>query len=332
LKKNDIKEVARRSGVSPSTVSRAINHPEMVNEETRNKILEVVDKLNYHASSSARGLKGFASGLILVSFGDSYPLISSSHYYQVLIQTLVEKFESHGYHLIMSMHIHDTDLSSIITLSRKNVFDLIILMAPKENDERLIELKRMREQFLVLGNPALGFDYNYIESDSYTGSKIAVKTLIDSGYENFVFIGMEDSYNVSNIRYQGFLDAIKPTKNQYKVYTNCQPIEASGYRIGKEIELSKKTGVFCTADIFAIGFMKAQFEKGYLPGKDYGIVGYDALIEGIILGDKYFSLTSVKQDLNLTSEKIVEQCIKIITNQKTENIMIPVSMKTGDTV
>ncbi|HOO34009.1 MAG TPA: LacI family DNA-binding transcriptional regulator [Thermotogota bacterium] len=332
MKKNDIKEVARRTGVSPSTVSRAINHPEMVNEKTREKVLEVVDHLNYHASSSARGLKGFGSGLILVSFGDSYSLISSSNYYQALIPMLVEKFEKQNYHLIMSMHMHDTDLSSIITLSRKNVFDLTILLAPRKDDERLIQLKKMREKFLVLGSPTLDFDYNYVESDSYAGSRMAVETLVDSGYENFIFVGMEDTYDVSKVRYEGFLDTVRHTRCSYKAYKNCQPLEKSGYEIGKEVSLDERTGVFCTADIFAVGFMKAQYEKGKLPGRDYGIVGYDALIEGITLGNSHYSLTSVRQDLSLTSDKVVEQCIRIINDQETENVILPVKIKMGDTL
>lgn len=332
MKRNDIKEVAKLTGVSPSTVSRAINHPEMVNVKTREKILEVVEKLNYHASSSARGLKGYGTGLILVSFGDSYPLISSSNYYQALIPVLVEKFEARNYHLIMSMHMHDSDLSSIITLSHKNVSDLTILMAPRENDERLIELRKLKEKFLVLGNPKLAFEYHYVENDSYSGSRMAVETLLASGYEKFVFIGMEDSYDVSKVRYRSFLDAVGKANGSYQAYTNCKPLEKSGYQVGREVNPDKKTGVFCTADIFAVGFMKAQFEKGNLPGRDYGIVGYDALIDGISLGGNYYSLTSIKQDLELTAETVVDQCIKLINGEKTENLMLPVDIKFGDTL
>ena len=78
--------------------------------------------------------------------------------------------------------------------------------------------------------------------------------------------------------------------------------------------------------------MKAQFEKGNLPGRDYGIVGYDALIDGISLGGNYYSLTSIKQDLELTAETVVDQCIKLINGEKTENLMLPVDIKFGDTL
>jgi len=332
LKRNDIKEVARIAGVSPSTVSRTINHPEMVNENTRQKILEIVDKLNYQASSSARGLKGFGTSLILASFGDKYPLISSSSYYQALIPKLVEKFEKKNYHLIMSMHMHDTDLSSIIALSRKNIFDLTILMAPQENDERMIQLNKMREKFLVLGNPEMNFEYNWVETDSYTGARMATESLMEKGYENLFFIGMEEEYHVSRIRHRGFLDMVAENNCKSFSYKNCQPIEKCGYKIGQELKVDSKTGIFCAADILAVGFIKAQFEKGLIPGKDYGIIGYDALIENVKLGKTFYNLSSVKQDIELISETIVNQCFKIIEEGKTENIMLPVFLKNGDTL
>ncbi len=332
MKRNDIKEVARIAGVSPSTVSRTINHPEMVNEITRERILEIVNKLNYQANSSARGLKGYGTSLILASFGDKYPLISASNYYQALIPRIVEKFENKNYHLIMSMHMHDTDLSSIIALSRKNIFDLTILMAPQEKDERLVQLNKMKEKFLVLGNPDMKFEYNWVETDSYGGSKKATELLLERGYEKLIFIGMEEAYHVSKIRYEGFSDVVKNKKIENISYKNCQPIEKCGYKIGREISVDKKTGIFCAADILAIGFMKAQFEKDLIPGGDYGIIGYDALIDGVKLGDNIFSLTSVKQDIELISETIVKQCLKIIDKENPCNIMLPVSIRKGNTV
>src|SRR5687767_8925362 len=113
-----IKDVARRAGLSLSTVSRALNKSGYVSHETQRRVDEAVAELSYQPNWMARSLKGKPARLI----GLIMPDVSSS-YDNTIIQLVCNTLHAHNYELILCLSNEDReiDLGYVKMLQEKRV-------------------------------------------------------------------------------------------------------------------------------------------------------------------------------------------------------------------
>ena len=102
--KSDIIDVAKAARVSPSTVSRNFNHPEMVNPATRKKINRAVERLGYIRNRAAQTMHGRRSGTI----GLIVPTINHTIFSEV-IQAFSDAIDAAGFTLLITSHGYDLD-------------------------------------------------------------------------------------------------------------------------------------------------------------------------------------------------------------------------------
>ena len=92
-----IKDVAEYAGVSTATVSHVINETRFVSEETRQKVLDAIEKLNYHPSAIARGLATNATRTIGLIVSDI-----TNPFFTAVARGVEDEINRHGYHTILS--------------------------------------------------------------------------------------------------------------------------------------------------------------------------------------------------------------------------------------
>ncbi|MDN5341999.1 LacI family transcriptional regulator [Oceanotoga sp. DSM 15011] len=315
----NMKYIAKKAGVSPSTVSRAISNPNMVNEKTRNKILKIVDEYNFIPSSNARALKGKNTNIILFSFGDDINSIVKSKFYQVLLGKIQEKYEQNNYNLIMSLHVKQSEINSIKKLNSANIIDLTILASPEKKDKRIFELNKLEKKYLVLGNPKMDFDFNYIDFDNNYGGKLAFKYLKKFNPKKYLILGMKKNYDVISKRIDGFLSESNKDDN-IEVITEIDPKNVKKYL--KNTKIEKNTAIFCLCDEMAVETSKILLEKNFLFDKDFFCLGYDGLIDTFEYKNKEYKMKSIYQNIDLYIQNIYDASIDIINENKKVNKLI----------
>ena len=100
-KKTTITEIARAAGISPATVSRALNHPELVNSKTAELIQSTIESLNYVPRSGPSDFK--QNKLIMINVTEI-----SNLFYDQIISGIVSSAQFHNYHIIISQDQFDS--------------------------------------------------------------------------------------------------------------------------------------------------------------------------------------------------------------------------------
>ncbi|MCD6253297.1 MAG: LacI family DNA-binding transcriptional regulator [Thermotogae bacterium] len=328
IKKITIKEIAAYTGFSTSTISRALNHPEMVKEETRDKVLKAIEKFNYHPHQGARSLRKPGSGLWLASVGDSFSTMSLMPYYSTTFNLLTKELEVRNLHLLLSMHMEKNDVSVLRTLSSMGIFDGFLVFSPKDNDERIEVLAKAEAKFLVLGKSASKCPYVFVDTDGVQGAMLAVDHLISVGVQRLWCIATEREFRVTKERIIGIKKILQKRGISFDFCTvlHIKPTEQKAYNLAMKLPVKKGDGFFCFADNIALGVIKALIDRGVSVGKDVKVVGYDNLIHKVEYRGWQLTLTSVDQNLPLFVSTIVRKLFELVNNIEVESEVLPVKL------
>lgn len=164
-----IYDVAREAGVSMATVSRVVNGNKNVKENTRKKVLEVIDRLDYRPNAVARGLASKKTTTV----GVVIPNITSS-YFATLAKGIDDIAEMYKYNIVLANSDEDDDkeVSVVNTLFSKQV-DGIIFMGYHLTEKIRSEFSRSRTPVVLAGTvdvehqlPSVNIDYKQATMDA----------------------------------------------------------------------------------------------------------------------------------------------------------------------
>jgi LacI family transcriptional regulator len=277
MKRITIKDVALRSGVSKSTVSHVINKTRFVEDNTRQKVLQVIRDLNYRPSSIARSLvsqRTGTAGLLISDVGNPF--------YHDVILGVEEVALANGYSIFLCNTGYDLNrgMKYIHSLVDRLV-DGIMFMSSSMDIDMVKEVHANSIQSVVLdwGGTNVSEMAATITIDFNTGICEAVRHLVKLGHERIAFAGGSSSLWTARIRKQAFLEST----------TVCQPtVEAiilpegnlrieGGYKAFEELDCltPRPKAVIAANDLTALGIMWAAHNAGYKLPEDLSIIGLD---------------------------------------------------------
>jgi DNA-binding LacI/PurR family transcriptional regulator len=325
-KKATLTEVAAVTGVAPMTVSRVVNGSGYVSEETREKVLSAVKKLNYRRNGLARSLKRQRTETVGLVLGDI-----SNPYSTELANAVRESLSVRGYNLFICISEHSAkeDTKAFDALVDHNVDGIIV--ATRSNTEGDKELKAIVERgmpVVVVGRDFHHDAADFVAADNLTGGFEATRHLIDLGHRRIGFIGAEFSYKSNLKRLQGYLNALKAhrIKIDERLVTGRKETisEVPGYSTEKMgYEGMKRllslpdppTAIFARNDFTAVGAMTAIKEAGLSIPKDIAIVGFDDIPLAVHTSPP---LTTVRQPMRLQGQLAAEMLLRRVTGEERE--------------
>ncbi|MFD0710333.1 LacI family DNA-binding transcriptional regulator [Paenibacillus sp. GCM10027626] len=272
-----IKDVAREAGVSISTVSFAINGTAPVAADTKKRIFEVIEKLNYKPNSIARGLvtqKSNNIGLYWPSLNSEMFQFSENNLFLHLLQGVGDVIDQHGYNLLMAWNSAKAiNPNKIVEMAESRSVDGLLLVTPHQDDHVIDSLIRLRLPFVFLGTYIDNDAVSSVDVDNRQAAYDVTAHLIKQGHRRVAFISPAPmNHFVSQTRYQGYQQALKdaglhaPSGYLY-IGDNLQ---ASGYSaVDAFYKLPEPpTAIVAGRDIIAVGIMQYAAENGLsIPGQ-----------------------------------------------------------------
>ncbi|MCI5648797.1 MAG: LacI family DNA-binding transcriptional regulator [Fusicatenibacter sp.] len=303
MNKVKITDIAERSGVSLTTVSRYFNHPELLSQETQEKIRQAIEDLNYRQDHLARILVTGESNLVGVIF----PHLHLSFYTELLNQ-LVRYGKEKGYNFIVytSDESREEEIQMIQSLLSYRIKGLILLSHLLSASE--IEALPVP----VISIERTGGNFKQINNDNFTGGKLAADLLIRNGCEVFLHINndfREDwpsfkrilgfEYEVKNRCYERLIE-----KKFTDTYTQ-EATESMGKTVRYIMEKypGKKIGVFCSNDDIASLFEKQCIQNGIAIPDTIELVGYD---NSPVSNYAIYPITSIDQNIPLMAQIAIQ--------------------------
>jgi len=303
LKKPTIYDVAKRAGVSITTVSRILNAPDKVNSETREKVLVAIDALGFVPKAEARARAMQHTGRI----GVISPFFTAPSFMQRLrgiAETLSPKnFELVVYTVDSSDHLQGY-LSSLPLTG--NLDGLIILSLPVDD----VQVRRLIDH----GLPAVLIEYPHpkldcVEIDDVEGGYMAAKYLMGKGHRRIAFLGDTDlpeySIHPVSLRLRGFRRALKEARIKLPdIFVRLAPYSQEQTRQAAKELLNlpdPPTAIFAATDFQALGVLKAARQLNIKVPEQLAVIGFDDLDMA-----EYVDLTTISQHLDESGKLAVE--------------------------
>ncbi len=204
--KATIYDIAKKAGVSKSTVSRVLNNQPDISDKTKEKVVAAIKELNYAPSKIARGLSGSGFDAILVTSRRSSNTTLGNPFFSEIIQTISAVSEDNQFDLILqTAKTAEEELDKCLKKIKENMIKGIIILSSAVNEEFLSQLDLYEIPVVVIGR----IDHTYknvhsVDTDNYNDSYQLVKKLIDLGHIHIGCLHAPTNTHVSSDRVNGY--------------------------------------------------------------------------------------------------------------------------------
>lgn len=322
-----LEQIAEKSGVSRSTVSRVVrNHPS-VSPAVRERVLEVIKETGYQPNAAARSLAGQRTNVIGLVIAESAQSLFTDAYYPMLIQGVTQATNDYEQTLTLFLFHNQADEEKLSPrLIRNQLVDGLVVTGTRIDDPIVPRLLESEVPFVLVGrheDPRVSF----IDVDNVAGAQAAVSYLIRLGYKRIGMITGTMQNRSAIDRCEGYKQALRsrgiPIDEEIIVEGNFT--EYSGYACLTRLLEKSVDAVFVSSDGMAVGALRAARDAGKTVPSDIAIVSFDDLPTS---GSTQPPLTTVRQSVRRTGAMAVETLLDILESgqQPPRRISLPTEL------
>lgn len=290
-----VRDVAEKAGVSPSTVSRVISDNPRISRKTRDRVLKIMDELNFHPNAIARSLAMSTTKVIgiIIPYRSTDTLLNP--FFPEALRGIIASTRFEGYDVLISSSANfEEELNNIKSLFNSNKVDGVILMSSRNNDDNIAFLTSVGFPFTVIGTVD-DDSTSFVDNDNKKACYELTQLLTKSGRSNIIFASGELSLKVTESRSSGYKKALEEEGLSYdeKNFLVGSFDEETGAAFARKIIESeqKVDGIIATDDVIAYGLIKGLQEAGIKVPQDIAVASFNNS-----LLSKYSGITSV--DIN----------------------------------
>ncbi|WP_309571692.1 LacI family DNA-binding transcriptional regulator [Deinococcus sp.] len=302
-----IREVARQAGVSIATVSRAFNPGSTVQQETRERVLELARTLSYQPSPLGRNLVCGRSDLLGVILPNSgFPL------YGAVLQGIEDTIQAGGMSVLLVSSRDDptVEVRAATHLLRHAVDGSIVV-----NSRAGVNLPRHRDRAWVHVAPEDPAVPHRVELDNVRGGALAAAELLAGGARRPAFVGAPGREAAE--RQRGFTDVMARAGRSVALAPGNYT-EESGLRAGMALP-ADVDAVFVAGDLMAAGVLRALHQAGRRVPSEVTVVGFD---DSLIAPLLYPRLSSVRQPAYDLGVAAARMALALITGEPGPDVLI----------
>jgi DNA-binding LacI/PurR family transcriptional regulator len=316
-----IYDIARKAGVSPSTVSRALEDHPRIGAETKKRIQELAKEMGYIPSTAAKSLatrKTWTIGMVLASISDPF----MGRVVEGVEQAAIEA----DFNVFISTSQNDQQREiAVIEMLQKRRVDGIIVIASHLFDRSSWFFDRSKIPLVVINEQKPGENMHFVTVDDVHGAKLAVEHLIALGHRRIGYVSIPNRPKSNQSRFKGYEDAltaagiaVDPTLifSSHTIESHPKVGEASL----EPLLAAGATAVFCYNDTSAIGLLTACYRHGIPVPENLSIIGFDDID---MAAYTLPPLTTVRQPRFELGQRAMHMMFALLDGQEPENQMLP---------
>lgn len=316
-----IYDIAKRAGVSPSTVSRALEDHPRIGATTRKRIQELAREMDYVPSTVAKSLaenKTWTIGMVLPTISDPF----MGRVVEGVEQGAIEV----GFNVFVSTSQNDRqrEIAAIKVFQRRRV-DGIIIIASHLFDQYPRFFDRSKVPIIVINEQRPGETMHFVTVDDIQGARVAVEHLLSLGHRRVGYVGVGNRPKSNQYRLKGYQAALEAagidfdpalifTSHAVADHAKCgeaslEPLLAAG-----------ATAVFCYNDMTAIGLLNACYTRGISVPGDLSIIGFDDID---MAAYTIPPLTTIRQPRFDLGKRAMSMLLALLKGENPENQSVP---------
>lgn len=312
-----IADIARQTGFSPMTVSRAFSCPEKVKPSTREIILSEAERLNFHPNNIASSLARKCTNIVFVYIPRE--LSATEQFVSQTVTAIGERLGEHGYSFLLSRQ-----------LPRGEGFDGMIMMGLSHDEEKeILRVRSVSKPVLLYGNSE---DFSsWVDVDNYAGARLAADYLIERDRRNIAVIGAPQKMRYAEERLAGYRNSMLEhglTLSDDMVRIGSAD-EQGGYSCASSLLNSgmQVDAILCATDTIAIGCIRALKERGISVPEQVSVVGFDGFGHENITTPR---LTTVRQPLFEVGTCLADTLLSLLDGGAQQRIKIKPELKINE--
>jgi LacI family transcriptional regulator len=307
-----IRDVARRAGVGPATVSRVLNSSPLVTDSTRTRVMQAIAELHYIPNPTARRL----------SLGKTLTIAVIAPWFTR--PAFVERLR--GVENVIAQTHYDLIVYNVEDIAKRDLYFrsvprpdrsdgvLIISLPPRDDDVQFLAESTVPIVLVDANHPSLT-SLNRVIVDDVTGGRLAARHLLDLGHRRIAYISdpFETPFNftASYDRFQGFCQALAaagvtfdPTLHLAGEHGRAKARQLAQTLLNRP---DRPTAIFAASDTQALGVLEAARDLQLKVPQDISVVGYDDIEVA-----EYLNLTTVRQQLFESGKRGVDLLLHVI--------------------
>lgn len=272
-----INDIAKLAKVSPSTVSRVLNNTGLVKEETKQRILQIVEESKFVPNAFARSL---SNENLINNVGLIVPNIDNP-FFAALAEGVSEAADECGYNSFLFNTNEDVkkELRFLQTAQEQRLRGLLMVPVVENDTVNRSCLLRIPIPVVMIDREAYHTNFDGVFSDDVEGAYNAVEALIRNGHTRIAEIMGPLTTKPGRARLEGYRQALEghgiPYREEYVVEGRFQK-EESYEGMQKLMNLKEPpTAIFAANNLTSIGVLKYLKEHGLRLGRDISMIGYD---------------------------------------------------------
>ncbi|MEY8235248.1 LacI family DNA-binding transcriptional regulator [Lachnospiraceae bacterium 66-29] len=329
-----IKDIARESGYSVSTVSRVLNNRNDVSPEAKRKIEKIVAAHHFVPNNNARHLKQTSSRTIVVLVKGTSNMLFSS-----IVEQIQKKAETTRYLvniIYMDEEANEGKEAIAVCRERKPLGMLLLGGNPKFLEQSFGHVNVPCVLVTVRGNKFNFPNLSSVAIDDEAAAEFAIDYLFSQGHQKIGILGGDFAISdISRQRYQGCIRCFQKNGmefDKHRYYESSRFSYQESYEAMKRLFQKAKdlTVVFAMSDVMAIGAIRALIDCGKRVPEDISVMGFD----GITLAEYYNpKLTTIQQQYQILADKSMEILLQSISGgQAPVHEVVPFHLFQGESV
>jgi DNA-binding LacI/PurR family transcriptional regulator len=311
---NTIKEIASLAGVSKSTVSRVISNNGYTSQLSRERVLQVIEELQYKPNAVARAMVSQRTNNIgVIVYREQHPIVSHP-FYGKIIDSIITAAGTLNYSVFV-MTDQEKSLRSAEYMLEKRVDGLILISRLRQN---VIDyIRNYKIPYLIVNGTTEDQDVIGIVNKDDVGGQQAAEYLFKLGHSKIFVIAGPQDHRSHHLRLNSFNDymtkqgcAIENSSIYFSPLSNFE----KGYKAMSEVWESlireSHTAIFATNDMLALGAMKYLQEQSVRIPEQIAIMGFDDIDFASMATPALTTIHVEKGQMGHESVMILDQLIK----------------------
>jgi len=323
-----LEEIAQLAHTSRSTVSRVINADPNVRASTRQRVQEVITRLNYQPNQAARSLAGGHTHILGLVIPTGVASVFTDPYFPTLIRGISSACQEHDYSVMLWLAEPEYERRTVMQVLQNGFIDGIIVSS-MPIDEKMVEaLLTSHLPFILIGRHPQHAEISYVDVENQVGAWQAVNHLLALGRRRIACLSGPLNTIVGIDRQKGYQAALKdygiPVDPHLVLEGNFS--EEDGYRLTHGILPYQPDAIFAASDAMALGALRLLHELSIPVPQQIAVVGFDDLP---FAARSQPPLTTIRQPILQTGATAAEcliSCIEDHAQAGRPQILLPTEL------
>lgn len=315
-----MKDVAKRAGVSYTTVSKVLNNYDEISEETKKRVLEVIEEMDFIPKQNARELnerkrrKTLAFIFTGLERGNRKDTVAMD-----IMWGLFRYSQDHHYELVfypITQEIQRT--KSYLQFCRENNIAGAILLGQESDDKYFVDLVNSEMPCVVIDVLAQDEKVSSLSIDNEQAAREAVNCLIDNGHTKIAIVNGRQKSMCAILRQVGYQNALQQHGIElcpdYILDGDFSELVSYQQTLKLLQEHPEVTAFFCSSDIMAYGVYRAAKELGLRIPEELSVIGFD---DNPFAGAMTPPLTTIRQDFFVFGYTAADLLVELTQNPET---------------